>query len=134
MAAPPHVLFGAWTTEQIARWVAAPGTVLMTPAVNAPFFFETRFAGERHPHYGRFLRLEPGRLVELTWVTAAGTKGCETVVTIDLTPTDGGTQLRLTHAGLPDEESRRGHAEGWSKALEILDEMYGDASGDAGIP
>jgi uncharacterized protein YndB with AHSA1/START domain len=125
MKTAPDVLFRAWT-EQIDRWFAAPGSVSMKAQVNSVYYFETQFEGKRHPHYGRFLKLQPGRLIELTWMTDA-TKGADTVVTVELASHRGGTKLQLTHTGFPDEESKDRHEQAWPKVLAHLDQQMSAA-------
>lgn len=133
MTASPEVIYRAWT-EHIDRWFAAPGTAYLKPEVDVPFFFETHFDGQRHPHYGRFLRLVPDQLIELTWVTGEpGTKGAETVVLIELTPLDSGTQVKLTHAGFADEQSKNGHEQAWPEVFAHLDQCMTESDKPATV-
>jgi uncharacterized protein YndB with AHSA1/START domain len=96
----------------------------MTAAIDAPFYFQTDFGGRRNAHYGRFLRLDPGRLVELAWVSGAGgTEGAETVVTVELFAAGDGTRVQLTHDGFPHAQARDAHQQAWPAVLAQMEEQ-----------
>lgn len=121
IALPAEVLFKAWTT-QLDRWLASPASFLGKAELNSPFYFETMHDGIRYPHYGRFLHVDPEK-ISLTWVSGeSGTKGNETVLTIQLAIHEGGTFLSLCHAGFPDELTRDQHQEAWPAILQQMEE------------
>lgn len=100
----------------------------MKPEVNSVFFFRTFQKSEtgtepRHqPHYGRFLRLIPECLIEMTWITGIdGTDGTETVVTVEFSPEGTATEVRVTHAGFLDQAACDLHAGAWPLVLEQLE-------------
>ena len=122
MRATADQVYEAWT-EKFDSWFAQPGTLNMTADVGALFFFETQFENSRHPHYGRFLALTPGRLIEHPWVTGnPGTGGAETIVRVELEPREDGSLFRLTHSGFYDEDTASGHGEAWQQIAAMLDQ------------
>ena len=122
LSASPDRVYRAWTDpEQYKKWFLAR-RLIMHEGVDGLFFWETLYQGNVWPHYGRFLKLEKPRLVELTWMSQA-TQGLESIVRVELVPKDGGTDLELTHSGLPDEKSRADHQEGWRQIAASLDDL-----------
>ncbi|MGQ0845482.1 MAG: SRPBCC family protein [Sporichthyaceae bacterium] len=121
MAAAPDAIYHAWT-DDLGRWLAA--RIYVRAEVGAPFCFETDFNGRRYHHYGRFLALEPGRKVVMTWVTGpSGTGGAETVLSLDLKPNGAGTHARLTQAGFLTDQAASEHEHAWHVGLRNLDAL-----------
>ena len=125
MPVAADVIYHAWT-KAFDSWFAAEGSVIMAGEAGTTFFFETEMDGKRHPHYGRFLRLVPNELVEMTWMTGSpGTSGAETVVTLEIRSDGGASHLKLTHAGFYDEAARDGHEEAWPLVFEHMSRQLG---------
>src|SRR6266403_1100394 len=85
------------------------------------WYWEADHAGRLWTHYCRYLRVERPRLLEFAWMSEA-TRGLESRVTTEMTPSRGATELVLTHNGLPDDEMGRGHEDGWKHFTGILAE------------
>ena len=118
--ASPQAVFRAWTDPVAARsWLCSGGDARMDPVVDGLYYLAMRYQGNVYPHYGRYLRVEPARALEFTWMSE-GTRGKESVVTLDFAAHEGGTRLTLRHEGLPDEAMQRDHADGWRGLFEDL--------------
>jgi uncharacterized protein YndB with AHSA1/START domain len=65
--------------------------------------------------------VERPRLLEFAWMSQA-TRGLESRVTIEMTPSHDATDLVSTHTGLPDDEWGRSHEEGRKHFTGILAE------------
>jgi len=70
---------------------------------------------------GRFIELvSPEKIVmTFSWLENGSDIG-ETILTIELSETGTGTDLLLTHTGLPDEEAIKAHNGGWNGSLDGL--------------
>jgi uncharacterized protein (TIGR03086 family) len=84
-----------------------------------------------HHAAGTIVDVDPGKRVMFTfgWEEDADLPPGASTVTVTLTPVDGGTEVRLVHDGLTDEQAVR-HAEGWNHFLGRL--VVAGRDGDAG--
>jgi hypothetical protein len=68
MAASPDEIFDAWTNH-FDTWFASSGEISINAEPGAPYWFDVYHQGEHYAHFGRFLRVEAGRMIEQTWVS-----------------------------------------------------------------
>jgi uncharacterized protein YndB with AHSA1/START domain len=122
MRARPQDIYTSFTTGW-EGWFALPGALIADPRPQGQLFFVVEFEGRRHPHYGRFLALDQNRKVELTWLTGAGgTQGAETVLSVEIVPSDSGCRVALNHGGFYDQERADHHGRSWETILANLDD------------
>lgn len=78
-------------------------------------------SGGRLRYEGSYLQVDRPRRLEMTW-PAYAREELQSVLEVALDGLeDGGTQVTVTHRGLPDRAARRDHRTGWDAVLERLE-------------
>jgi uncharacterized protein YndB with AHSA1/START domain len=107
---------GPWFSPQNEQ---QQSKTILDAKVDGLFYHCVMAGGQSWVHYGRFTQLERGKLAEHTWVCEA-TKGRESIVTTTFEARDGGTFVKLVHAGVPDDDEGRAQGNGWTWILGAL--------------
>ena len=130
--APPARVYAAITQpEQMMQWWGpdAGPTLSVQADVRPGGRFSIVFRllnGQEHNPTGVYLEVVPDKKLVFTWEWA-GMPERESRVTFLLQPIAGGTELTLTHEGLPDAEACRSHEAGWSGLLDKLPGFLAEA-------
>jgi uncharacterized protein YndB with AHSA1/START domain len=127
IAARPSLVFDAFTApDAIACWWGPDaGPVLLAETdVRVGGRFKIRFRtldGGEHECSGEYLEVMRPERLAMSWRWAGDEDAVESRVEIDIREVAEGAELTFTHSRLRDEESRRGHEQGWNGALDKLE-------------
>jgi uncharacterized protein YndB with AHSA1/START domain len=129
IAAPAEMLFDAWLdAEALGAWLR-PRVVSETRAETDPREggdFRIVMVSEQGDvlHHGTYREIDRPRRLVFTW-SSPETDHRDSVITVTFEPLgSGSTMVEIHQVGLPDEESRAGHTEGWTDALAVLERYY----------
>jgi uncharacterized protein YndB with AHSA1/START domain len=130
LPAPPDRVFLALTDPaQIVQWFCPTAEHRATVhawdlRVGGRFRISlTHSGGNVHTAFGEFREITMGRRLAQTWAWE-NQPSMDSLVTFELTPSDSGTLLVLTHEGLRDEEDCRKHEQGWNGCLDHLVPLF----------
>jgi uncharacterized protein YndB with AHSA1/START domain len=124
MPHPPEKIWRALTQSPlIEQWLMAND---FRPVVGYRFTFRTTpMAHWNGVVHCEVLAVEPHQRLSYSWNTSGEGAGLKTVVTGTLTPTDGGTQVRMEQSGFraEDEANYRGAGYGWQRFVGGLERV-----------
>ncbi len=133
IAATRERIFRAWTDVAALRtWFGPEGyeTSLMELDLRAGGAYrlvlsrasDRRTLGVR----GTFVEFRRPERLAYTCVWESEPEMGTTVVTLELAARGGGTELRLTHSGFPDDRALLEHRESWNECLDRLEKYVKD--------
>jgi glutathione S-transferase len=138
LATPARVYEAFVKPELLARWQCPRGMTSEVSAdarVGGSYRIAMRARdGSRFVAIGRYLALEPARRISYSWAWEGGgpiPESKETLVVVELSPHNGGTELRMHHSGFASAVVRDSHAQGWASVLNKLNDLL-DPKGTAG--
>jgi uncharacterized protein YndB with AHSA1/START domain len=122
-------VYAAWTDPaQLKEWFGPENVqtrdLVADARVGGKFRWDlTNSEGEKMTMLGEYRELQPGKKIVFTWKWDDDEtwENHISIVTVELSDREGGTELRLTHEQLPNEQSRDGHTRGWNSALNKLE-------------
>ena len=122
VAAPRADVFRHWTSPAGMRgWLVprerADARCEMDVRVGGQYRIDIVRDGVLEPHTGEYQRVEPPRLVEFTWISAA-TKYQASLVTVELLERGSETEVVLTHSRLPDQPTVEVYRAGWTALMD----------------
>jgi uncharacterized protein YndB with AHSA1/START domain len=132
--APRDRVYAAWTDPaQLRQWFGPENVqthnLVADTRVGGKFQWDLiNPEGEEMTVAGEYRELQPGRKVVFTWQWQDDEdwERRESIVTVEFSDCDGGTEVRLIHEQLPSEESRDRHSEGWTSLLKKLEKFVGN--------
>ena len=130
--APRDCVYAAWTDPaQLKQWFGPENVqtrdLIADACVGGKFRCDLiNSEGEKMTCRGEYRELQPDKKIVFTWQWEDDEdwENHVSIVTVELDDADGGTNLRLTHEQLPNEESRDGHTRGWNSALDKLEKFF----------
>ena len=130
--APRSRVYAAWTDPaQLKQWWGPDNVETRNFAADARVDGKYRWdlvnqEGEEMSVFGEYRELVPGKKIVFTWQwdDDEAWKNVSSVVTVELSDRDGGTEICLRHEQLPSTESRDRHNEGWSSVLDRLEKFF----------
>ena len=132
-AAPRERVFRAFTVPaQLVKWWGPKGYTVpaCTMDLRPGGAWRTVMRspeGTDHIVSGVYQELTPPARLVFSWAwETEGSRGHETVVTIELVEVQGGTRLELTHELFETEDSRERHRHGWSGCLDCLEQALAE--------
>jgi uncharacterized protein YndB with AHSA1/START domain len=130
--APRDRVYAAWTDPaQMKQWFGPENVqtrdLIADARVGGKFRWDlTNSEGEEMTVHGEYRELQPGNKIVFSWqwLDDEDWENQISIVTVELFDREGGTELRLTHERLPNEDSRDGHTRGWNSALDKLEKFF----------
>lgn len=133
IAAPAQRVFQALTkSDELSRWFTSPECPAKFWKMDARLGGQYHYATEKGTVVvnnvsefecrGEILEFAPPRLLVYTWIANwHDDQSRRTVVRWELTPTNTGTHVKVTHSGLSQEAvARKDYSGGWPGVLDML--------------